>query len=83
MIYLTKEQWENRLKTLATKRLHKFGKALTATSMGHYLGRNCISEIQVNLSGPTIVVDEKKYKEMRALFMKHSDDELREQGVIA
>ena len=50
--------------------------------MGHYFNISCIVELQENLSGTIIVVDEKKYKEMRVLFMNHSDDELRERGVI-
>ena len=83
MIFLSEKQWDNRIKTIATKRLHKFRKALTATSMGHYFNISCIVELQENLSGTIIVVDEKKYKEMRALFINHSDDELEEQGVIA
>lgn len=83
MIYLTEQQWDNRIKTIATKRLHRFRMALTATSMGHYFNISCIVELQENLSGTIIVVDEKKYKEMRVLFMNHSDDELRERGVIA
>ena len=78
MLYLTDKQWDNRIKTIATKRLKKYNKALTATSMGHYFNISCIIELQEN----RIVVDEKKYKDMRALFMNHSDDELREQGVI-
>lgn len=83
MIYLSKEQWENRLKTIATKRLRKYGKALTATSMGRYFYSHCIVEYQMNPNGTTIVLDEEKYTEMRVLFMNHSDDELSEQGVIA
>jgi hypothetical protein len=50
--------------------------------MGRYFNLGCIVEFQSNLSGITIVVDENKYKEMRALFLNHSDDELREQGVL-
>lgn len=83
MLYLTEKQWDNRIKTIATKRLRKFREALTATSMGRYFNISCIVELQENLGGTIIVVNEEKYKEMRVLFMNHSDDELREQGVIA
>ena len=82
MIYLTEKQWDNRIKTIATKRLHRFRKALTATSVGHYFN-SCIVELQENSSGTIIVVDEDKYKEMRVLFINHSDDELRERSVLA
>lgn len=82
MIYLTDRQWDNRIKTIATKRLHKFGRALNATSMGRYFNLKCIVEIQENRSGNILVVDEAAYKELRALFMNYSDDELIEQGVI-
>jgi len=83
MLYLTERQWDNRLKTIATKRLNKFRRALTSTSMGHYFNLKCIVEFQDNLSGTIIVVDEEKYKEMRTLFLNHSDDELRERGILA
>ena len=83
MIYLTERQWDNRIKTIATKRLNKFRRALTATSMGRYFNLSCIVELQENRSGTIIVVDEEKYKEMRALFLNHSDDELTERGIIA
>ena len=83
MIYLTKKQWDNRIKTIATKRLHKFRRALTATSMEWYFNK-AVVEIQTNYPHDTVlVVDEVVYKEIRALFMNYPDDELRERGVIA
>jgi len=82
MIYLTKKQWDNRIKTIATKRLHKFRRALTATSMGRYFDK-AVLEIQINYPHENVlVVDEVVYKQIRALFMKYPDDELRERGVI-
>lgn len=83
MIYLTDKQWDNRIKTIATKRLRKFGKALTATSMGRYFNLKAIVEIQSHGSSESVlVVDEDAYKELRTLFMNYSDYELRERGVI-
>jgi len=82
MIYLTEKQFNNRLKTIATKRLHKFNKALTETSMTRYFSK-AVVEIQEDFNDTVIVVDEVVYKEIRTLFMTCSDDELRERGVIA
>jgi len=81
MIYLTEKQWDNRIKTIATKRLRKFRKALTATSMGWYFNK-AVVEIQSGSRDTVLVVNEVIYKELRALFMNYSDDELRERGVI-
>ncbi len=82
LLYLTETQWDNRLKTIATKRLHKFHKTLTASSIGHYFRPKCVVVTQWEPNETITVVDEEAYKEMRDLFMNHSDDELREKGVI-
>ena len=77
MLHLTFEQWDNRIKTIATKRLRKFRRALTATSMSHYFNK-AIIEIQEGV----IVVNEAEYKRLRLLFMSNSDEQLREMEVI-
>lgn len=81
-LYLTDQQWDNRMKTIATKRLKKFRRALTATSMGHYFN-DAIIEIQSSRSDSSVlVVNPERYKELRVLFMNNSDDELRKRGVM-
>jgi hypothetical protein len=79
MIYLTNQQWDIRLKTIATKRLKKFKRALNATSMGRYFNLKAIVEIQDGI----LVIDEAAYRELRKLFMRYSDDELRKRNIIA
>lgn len=80
-ILLSDTQWENRMKTIATKRLHKFRKALTATSMGHYFN-DAVLEIREDYSGPSLLINVERYNELRALFMNNSDDELRSRGML-
>lgn len=82
MLYLTETQWNSRMKTIATKRLHKFRKVLTATSMALYFN-DAVIEIQTSSTQEAVfVVDEKKYKDIRTLFMNHSDDDLKKRGVF-
>ena len=77
VLYLSDNQWDNRIKTIATKRLKKFRRALTATSMGRYFNV-AIIEFREGI----VVVDESEYKRLRKLFMEHSDEQLREMGEI-
>ncbi len=57
MLYLTNRQWDNRLKTITTKRLRKFKKALTATSMGHYFNKVIVSPVLSELSSELRRID--------------------------
>ena len=64
-VILSKQQWENRLKAIATKRLRKFKKALTATSMSYYFNEAVI-EIHVDSpSSPVYVINIDRYNELR------------------
>ena len=78
MIYLSNKQWETRIKTIATKRLKKYRKALDATSTGRYFNLKAVIEIRDGI----LVIDEAAYKELRKLFLNYSDDELRKQNII-
>ena len=78
---LNKKQWDSRIKTIATKRLKKFRSALTATSMGSYFN-SAIIEYHVDSDRTlSVVINVQKYKELRKLFMDHSDAEMRERGL--
>lgn len=81
-IILTAQQWDRRMKTIATKRLLKYKKALTATSMGRYFN-DAVIEIRVNNPDSSVYeVNADRYDELRKLFMNNSDDELRTLGII-
>lgn len=65
ILYLSQQQWSNRLKTIETKNLKKYHRTPYWLSIGHTL-KGCIIEIQ---DGETLVVDEDKYKELRKFCM--------------
>ena len=75
VVYLTGKQWDNRMKTIATKRLHRFRRALTSTSMSHYFN-DAIIELRSDPPSEILVVNITRYKELRALWMNNSDDEM-------
>lgn len=65
IIYLTNQQFQNRMKTISTKNLQKYGRSLTAISLHHHF-RDCILCVH---DGAVLEIDENKYKEIRALVM--------------
>lgn len=65
LIYLSNQNWHNRLKSIETKNLKKYKRSSTATSMSIYFNP-CIMESR---DGDTVVIDEEKYKLIRNYLM--------------
>ena len=65
ILYLSAQQWNNRLKTIETKNLRKYHKTPYWLSIGRTLSP-CIIEFQ---DGETRVIDAEKYKELRAFCL--------------
>jgi hypothetical protein len=61
MLYLSNQQWSNRLKTIETKNLRKYHRTPYWLSIGRALSP-CVIE---HIDGDTIVIDEEKYKALR------------------
>lgn len=61
VLYLSYQQWDNRLKTIETKNLKQYHRTPSWLSIGYEL-KPCILETQ---DGKIIVIDEDKYKELR------------------
>ena len=57
--------WNNRLKSIETKNIKKYGESLTWTSLERHFN-DCI----IQITEGTIIFDEKKYKEIRKKLCK-------------
>ena len=65
LVYLSRQNWHNRLKTIETKNLKKYRRSKTASSMSSYF-HPCIIEFR---DEDTVVIDSKKYKLIRDHLM--------------
>lgn len=59
--YITKKTWDNRLKTICTKNIKKYGKSKSFTSLNYYF-IPCVLEHRDN---NTLIINEIKYKIIR------------------
>jgi hypothetical protein len=62
LLYLSQEQWDRRIKTIASKNLKEYHRTPYWLSVG-YAMHDCIVEIYDG----TLVVDEEKYKELKKI----------------
>jgi hypothetical protein len=59
--YITKKAWNNRLKTICTKSIKKYGKSISFVGLSYYF-MPCILEYRDN---DTMIINEVKYKIIR------------------
>jgi|GEM_PF-2638438 len=77
VIFLTNQQFENRLKTIATKNLKKYGRTPTATSLSNFYFQECIICVHESDGDNCLLeIDKNKYKEIRThVMLKFSPQE--------
>lgn len=72
VLYLSKQQWNNRIKSIETKNLRKYHRTPNWITISHNLSP-CIIEIQLSNDDNSIfVIDAAKYKALRVLCMTES-----------
>ena len=64
--FISYQSWDNRMKTIVTKNLNKYGRSLSFSSLGNYFN-TCM--ICIHSSDKTIEFNEAKYKLIRQHVM--------------
>ena len=67
VIFLTEKQWDNRIKTIVTKNLKKYGRSLSWSSLSYHF-KDCVLCTHCN-DETVLEIDDGKYKEIRRHVM--------------